>query len=213
MKNPEAIKIYDHMPQVDLEEYLDNRRATNVSFIGMSGSGKTYGAIAFIKQLPRPVLILQDGTDAQFDDFEQVPNVPKFLEWLKHGKTNVVVATAYTKEIAEIWFKAASAVSPVTLYVDEAGLYVREKLPTSLAAMLFQGRRIGQHVIWSTQRPQLVHADLRSGTQYIFAFSMQDELSIKAATYVRKYDETIYNLPPEYFIQVKGGNKLFLQKG
>lgn len=197
------------MPEINLEVFQDTKRATHVSFVGMSGFGKTYAAEKFIAQLPKPVIILAADGDEVFDKYVQLPRLVDYPEWLRDKKSgNAVVVQGFLENPWQL-FAYAESTSPCTIYIDEASLFVQTKMPKSLSNMLFVGRKKGQHVLWSAQRPQLVHSHLRAGTTHHVCFHLQDELSLSAMELSKDKRAIVEKLPPQHFILGKGMDSIF----
>ena len=204
-------KVFRELPRLNLQRYLTLQRACHIGSVGVSGSGKSYAMIQLMKQLPKPVVCITDGQDSQFDEFDQLDKPSDLLKWAPAKNTgNISVFGGYDQDSAMRIYDYVFAVRPCTLYIDEAGLFCRTKLPEKISKMLFQGRKVGHHVLWSATRPQEVMSSLRSGSIYIMAFRLEEENDIKAVSMRKSNLTVIPNLDYQNFIIAKGTDDIFL---
>lgn len=98
----------------------------------------------------------------------------------------------------------------ITLAVDEINLSFPHSRPAGIDGFkwaILQGRHWGINIVAATQRPQLVHPDLRDNadTWIVFALGGDQALSAVLAAHGRAHAEPLRALPNYHFIAFSDG--------
>lgn len=139
------------------------RSNDRVALVGMTGSGKTYFARAFLAHAPRLIVVDPKGT--QFNHlWGTVPYSEDAIKILRQtndkgeyiGRARIRINSPISREEWEAYFRVLYTLRNVTIYIDELYGVTPPIAGQWLQALYTRGRELGIGVWAATQRPVFV---------------------------------------------------------
>lgn len=151
-----------------------------VALVGMTGSGKTYFARAFLAHAPRLIVVDPKGT--QYNHlWNTVPYSNEAINILKQtddngryiGKARIRINAPVNREEWELYFSILYTLRNVTIYIDELYGVTPPIAGQWLQALYTRGRELGIGVWASMQRPVFVPKFVFSEADWKILFRLE----------------------------------------
>lgn len=151
-----------------------------IALVGMTGSGKTYFARAWLKNAPRLIVVDPKGT--QYNHlWNTIPYSEKAIEELQRiddkgnyiGEARVRITAPISRKEWEYYFAVIYGLRNVTVYVDELYGVTPPVAGEWLQALYTRGRELGIGVWAAMQRPVFVPKFVFSEAEWKIMFRLE----------------------------------------
>lgn len=146
-----------------------------ISITGMKASGKTIRTKHFCKSLDKFIVI---DPNWQLGEIGYVVHFPeRILEaFRKYGRV-IYQPKHMGKASYEVAFNTCLTLANYTLVVDEVQKFARRNfyICNAFQEIVNRGRAQGIGLIVNTRRPAMIHRDIRSNSDHVICFVLQEE--------------------------------------
>lgn len=151
---------------------MEIRGDERVTFVGKTGSGKTYAAESLLRSIPR--LMVLDPKGMLRGKWGLADWSAKTAKALRKGESVRVRVPAPLDNEWEPYLKAAYEAGGLTLYIDEVyGVIPPGKAPSPYFTALYtRGRELNIGVWAATQRPSRIPMFVLSEAEWSFVFRL-----------------------------------------
>lgn len=148
----------------------------NIGVLGMSGSGKTVMTEALIRPFDRLIVFDYQEDDA-YDNYVVTTNLSSLEKAVKTQPEFAIALRGNTGFFIDSLHIVSQYARNCCIVFDEMSMYAPTRnMPEAMKEIICRGRRKGYVLIWNTQRPKGVNAEVRSQTHAYIVFCMMETL-------------------------------------
>lgn len=192
-----------------------------IAFVcGRRGSGKSTRIKALLGQARRVVVVdpQNEYKDEGFTPFKTWREIRTSIRRRKGKAFRLALVTTDPDQVEGLIREVLRPMQSgyerhgqkVTLLIEEANLFYHPKHADQrpeITAAILQGRHWGCEIVAVTQRPTLVHPNLRGGarTWSVFALDYDNDRREILARAGRQYADELRQLPPHTYLELRDG--------